>query len=75
MTTDGDDDCHNADEVFRGMGRTTASTTSMGGRGLCLGLQFAHTLVLLRLNDDDGRAVGGRMMGTKMCTQQSTYCQ
>jgi hypothetical protein len=75
MMTDGNDDCHNSDKVFRGMGRTTASTTSMGGRGLCLGLQFAHALVLLRLNDEDGRAAGGRMMGTETCTQQSTYCQ
>ncbi len=74
MMTDGDDDCRNADNVFRGPGRMTALTTSMGGRGLCLRLQFAHALFLLRLNDDDGRAVGGRTMGTETCTQQSTYC-
>ncbi len=57
---DGRHDCRNADNVFRGPGRTTALTTSMGGRGLCLRLQFAHALFLLHLNDDDGRAAGGR---------------
>ena len=75
MTTDGDDDCRDADDVFRGPGRTTALTTSMGGRGLCLRLQFARALFLLRLNDDNGRVVGGRRMGTETCTQQSIYCQ
>jgi hypothetical protein len=75
MTTDGDDDCRDADNVFRGPGRTTALTTSMGGRGLCLRLQFAQALFLLRLNDDNGRAAGGRLMGTETYTQQSTYCQ
>jgi hypothetical protein len=75
MTTDGDDDCRDADDIFRGTGRTTALTTSMGGCGLCLRLQFARVLFLLRLNNDDGRAAGGRTMGTKTCTQQSTYCR
>ena len=75
MTKDGDDNCRGADDVFRGPGRTSALTTSMGRRGLCLRMQFVCTLVLLLLNYDDGMAAGGRTMGTKMCTQQSTYCR
>ena len=75
MSKNGDDDCRGADGVFRGPGRTTALTTSMGVRGLCLGMQFACALVLLRLNYDDGMAAGGITMGTETCTQQSTYCR
>ena len=69
--TDGDDNCRNADNVFRGPGRITASTTSMGEHGLCLGLQLARACVLLCLNYDNGRTAGGRMMGTKMCTHNN----
>jgi hypothetical protein len=49
--------------------------TSMGRRGLCLGMQFVCRLVLLLLNYDDGMAAGGRTMGTETCTQQSKYCR
>ena len=60
MTTDGNGNCRNADDVISRPGRTMALTTSMGGHGLCLlGLQFTRVLVLLRLNNDNGRAVGG----------------
>ena len=56
MTTDGNGNCRNADDVISRPGRTMA----LRGHGLCLlGLQFTRVLVLLRLNNDNGRAVGG----------------